>query len=1041
MKITKKLYLVIACLSIISAKIHAQVKTEVSFSLDKKRVITSANVEKLTREAEDFLERGFSENAIQFAEEALLMNEGPDPSEFNARNLLTIARSYLKKDQTGSALKYFLRASKEYERLSDDKGLSDVYLELAYLYKKWESPNKALEYFLVAESHKEKLGDDLGQINILENTGKIYCEMGSYEKAIVNYSHLMGLYSARKDTTKILRTLEKLANSSNKIQDYNASLNYNLKILNINKTIKDSVGIAHSLHDIGYVYKDLKNYNKSLGAFMDFRIVCKDLDMDNAHFPEYTETLLTIGQIYQYLGDEGGGPTNYKHALNSYDKKLRISQEVEDQEGIARTYNQIALIYIKLDNFTAAIEYANKAQEIAKELENKEILYHSYYYLYNAYTFKKKYKKSLAYHQLYSQIKDSLLLDKLDEQKKLLEKEEAENRKQFIINKREQMIVGQELDTLEVKKLQLQAEKRDQELALLLIDKELKEFELKNEHLKNEKAKQDILLLKRQYQTEKQEKQIALLEKNREIQAYALKQQEMEKQERKAAFAMLEKDKELKELELSKQESINRYTITGIVLITVILCLIFFTYLQTRKANSKLSLKNKQIETQSNYLEEAYKNLELLSEMGQSITASLSIENIIELIYENVNTLMDVSVFGVGIYNPERSTLDFPAIFENGVTQKEVKFKLTEEDNLAVYCFNHQQEVILKDFEREASNYISGGYFTEKAGIHHASSLIYVPLVVQSKSIGVLTVQSFKKNAYSDYHINILRNIALYAKIALENANAYKKIGDQKKTLQIAYQNINEQKRLIENKNKELVELNKEKNHLIGIVAHDLRNPLAIAISLTNFLQHNTGNLKKEQLEGIKITSKSLNRMFDMITKILDLKSIESKKINIQLQRVNVLDVINHVNSTFEEALSKKQIELSFNIQTDDPYSEVDHNYITQIFENLISNAIKFSPFGKKIVIRVYDVRDKLRVSIIDEGPGINKEDRKKLFGKYQKLSAKPTGGEMSTGLGLSIVKKYVELMNGNVWCESNLGAGAEFVVEFNKSKAEVYEF
>jgi signal transduction histidine kinase len=109
----------------------------------------------------------------------------------------------------------------------------------------------------------------------------------------------------------------------------------------------------------------------------------------------------------------------------------------------------------------------------------------------------------------------------------------------------------------------------------------------------------------------------------------------------------------------------------------------------------------------------------------------------------------------------------------------------------------------------------------------------------------------------------------------------------------------------------------------------------------------------------------------------------------------------------------------------------VDPSLAVQVLENLISNAVKYSPPGKSIFVRLKKHAQGVRVEVQDEGPGLSAEDQKKLFGKFARLSAKPTGGEHSTGLGLSIVKKMVEAMKGKVWCESELGRGATFIVEF----------
>ncbi|MHA7057401.1 sensor histidine kinase [Aquimarina sp. M1] len=99
--------------------------------------------------------------------------------------------------------------------------------------------------------------------------------------------------------------------------------------------------------------------------------------------------------------------------------------------------------------------------------------------------------------------------------------------------------------------------------------------------------------------------------------------------------------------------------------------------------------------------------------------------------------------------------------------------------------------------------------------------------------------------------------------------------------------------------------------------------------------------------------------------------------------------------------------------------------------ENLLSNAIKFSEKGSEIQLHIYSKSDKTYMVVEDKGPGISEEDQKKLFGRFQRLSAQPTAGESSIGLGLSIVKKYIEAMNGQIQCESQLGIGSKFIMSF----------
>ena len=101
------------------------------------------------------------------------------------------------------------------------------------------------------------------------------------------------------------------------------------------------------------------------------------------------------------------------------------------------------------------------------------------------------------------------------------------------------------------------------------------------------------------------------------------------------------------------------------------------------------------------------------------------------------------------------------------------------------------------------------------------------------------------------------------------------------------------------------------------------------------------------------------------------------------------------------------------------------------MLDNQVSNAVKYSPPGRNIFVRLNKSAEAVGCEVQDEGPGLGAENQKNLFGKFARLSAKPTGGEHTTGLGLSIVKKMVEAMNGHVWWESESGRGATFMVQF----------
>ena len=243
---------------------------------------------------------------------------------------------------------------------------------------------------------------------------------------------------------------------------------------------------------------------------------------------------------------------------------------------------------------------------------------------------------------------------------------------------------------------------------------------------------------------------------------------------------------------------------------------------------------------------------------------------------------------------------------------------------------------------------------------------------------------------------------------------------------------IEKQKEEIEVKNAELINLNEEKNHLISIVAHDIRNPLSSASTFASLLKSEEEELNEEHKEYVTHLERSLARMTDLVTRILDVKAIESKYLNLKLAKFNVQEEMEDILAQFGERAEAKNITIEK--ETVDFEVLLDPGLFRQIAENLITNAIKFSPSDRKIWVRIHDTNeDEFHMEVQDEGPGFSEKDKEKLFGRFQQLSAKPTGGESSTGLGLSIVKKFTESLKGEIVVESESGKGAKFTVRLPK--------
>jgi len=259
----------------------------------------------------------------------------------------------------------------------------------------------------------------------------------------------------------------------------------------------------------------------------------------------------------------------------------------------------------------------------------------------------------------------------------------------------------------------------------------------------------------------------------------------------------------------------------------------------------------------------------------------------------------------------------------------------------------------------------------------------------------------------------------------------YKKRNEQKDQIEAQGKSIALKSKELEQRNAHLVSLDEEKNNLIRILAHDLRTPINHIQGLAQLVLLEKKSLTPEQDMMIGKIVDSSQRLNKMITHLLDIDAIENNRVTLFMEQLDLASVVAKVVGSFEKHAQLKGIPLSFHHDAGDYVVKADSLYLFEIFENLISNAIKFSMTGKQVEISLQRYQTSIRVAVKDNGPGLTNDDKQNLFKKYQRLSARPTAGEASVGLGLSIVKKYVEIMNGNVWCESLAGQGATFIVEF----------
>ena len=224
--------------------------------------------------------------------------------------------------------------------------------------------------------------------------------------------------------------------------------------------------------------------------------------------------------------------------------------------------------------------------------------------------------------------------------------------------------------------------------------------------------------------------------------------------------------------------------------------------------------------------------------------------------------------------------------------------------------------------------------------------------------------------------------------------------------------------------------LNEEKDHYISIISHDLRDPLSAIYGITDLILSEKDTTSKEELlEYITSINQSSTKVLKILKHLLRINEIESGKLEVHPENINFVSTLDSIISDYKQRADAKNININFNTEKD--YTIFgDRNSLNSVFANLISNAVKYSPKDKNIFIKTSFRDGYVLTQIKDEGPGLTMKDKEKIFQKFAKLSARPTGGEDSIGLGLSLVKKLVTINNGNVWVESEHGHGSTFFVK-----------
>jgi signal transduction histidine kinase len=424
--------------------------------------------------------------------------------------------------------------------------------------------------------------------------------------------------------------------------------------------------------------------------------------------------------------------------------------------------------------------------------------------------------------------------------------------------------------------------------------------------------------------------------------------------------------------------------------------------------------------------------------------------------FDYLSDFMDTTNFGLGFYNPENNSIDFPALFEKRNPLPPFRVPLTNTTSCAAWCFTNQKEIFSNNFLNEYSEYIS------ELLIHTSQkpqSLIYLPLTADNKRIGVVTVQSYNSDAYSLQDFNILQTVASYITIALDNANMYKAlqhnnetlikqteilnetntrleehqqfIEEQAEELKVSNDHLTNQKLKIEEQAKNLSLLNATKDKFFSIIAHDLRNPFNTVIGFSDILLQNFRKYPEDKIEkflGYIHSSSIIGN--DLLSNLLTWSRSQSGSITFKPEKLELTTIVQESLNLLEANAHQKGITILKSFPNE-IFCSFDENMIKTVIRNLVSNAIKFTSHKGEINITIEKKGDVITISVRDNGVGIAKEHQERLFQADSNVSTKGTSNESGTGLGLILCKEFVEKHGGRIWVESEEGKGSAFKFTF----------
>ena len=816
---------------------------------------------------------------------------------------------------------------------------------------------------------------------------------------------------------------------------------YASKAIHLAQKIDYKAGIADAYYHIGWVTFAKDNYSTAINIFYKTIEIAKA----GAYLKGVANAYNGLGLCYKFKGE-------FHKALDFYFKALKIDEQLNNQSGLAIRYNNIGVILKRQNAFKPALVNFNKVLKIAKNLHDNRLRALGYSNIGDIYRKQGKNKEALEYLQKALKItaKSSHRLLMAFDYQKLGETCLAQkNYKQALkylhkaLDTREKMGANARCgETLIIigKAYHLQ---KDCRLALKYLYQGINiAHKADNPRIKRDGAQ---ILADVHYELGNYKaafKQHALFKKISDqlkdeqiLKDFAVKEVQLRFQHEKAALQLAQEKQQLAlKVQIKGQQSM--LNLVGLIVVLLIAMFLLVSFLFKQKSNQKLTKANEQtlqaneeilsineslrntlvvvekqrdeIETQQKglstqhvQLEQAYQSIKILNVVGQEITATLDLDKVLATIYEHVKQFMNVTNFGIGLYETGDQMIDYRLVVKQNKQSQPYPLDMSDKNQLAVWCIEHQKPVRIGNMKSEAQHYVkdfSPDAYLQTTSLNHLpASAMYMPLLSKNKVIGLIAVHSSEPHAYSMHHFNLLKNLSIYVAIALENALMHQQM---------------------DKKNRTLKKLGNFKQQMVNMVAHDLKNPLNNIIGLSESFKAGSPQHNIHQ-SGLQ--------MLHLIINMLDTQKLEEAELHPNQTSVNASVLINDAVEQISWLATSKNIEVMHKIRNINILA--DEELVRRVLVNLLNNAVKYSPHNSDVLIQAERINHQfVKFSITDTGVGIPEGAAGKVFDKFYQVQAKEQNKKpYSTGIGLTFCKLAIEAHGGAIGVNSSVNLGSTF--------------